>query len=137
MLRITKGNHTKVGNYVCYVDHDFLYKYPDKIILMWIGEKWGYGGSDQNYRGKVYGWVGPLPTPTLDNLGVVCVKYAISKMPEGLNGTFLYGPYENLREAEREDGKEGQYIFELHLDQTSKAVGKWSEKKLKWLRKKK
>lgn len=29
--------------------------------LIWINGKWGYPGSDQNFRGKVYAWLGPLP----------------------------------------------------------------------------
>jgi hypothetical protein len=29
-------------------------------FLMWFEGLWGFLGSDQNYRGKAVGWIGPL-----------------------------------------------------------------------------
>lgn len=55
----TQGIPSKVGVYACRVDGDLPGLKKD-IFLMWIEGKWGYLGSDQNYRGKVHGWIGPL-----------------------------------------------------------------------------
>lgn len=33
--------------------------YEDEF-LVWIDGRWSYPGSDQNYRGNVHGWIGPL-----------------------------------------------------------------------------
>jgi len=55
-------------------------------------------------------------------------------LPDGLHGAFQDGPFDTLQEALEIDGDEGQYIFELDPDQDAKAVGKWSMKKSKWLK---
>lgn len=60
MVRLNRGSPTSNGIYVAYIK-DTDSGYATKILLMWIGGKWGYPSSDQNYRGKVYAWVGPLP----------------------------------------------------------------------------
>ena len=31
------------------------------IFLMWFNGRWSYLSSDQNFRGEVHGWIGPLP----------------------------------------------------------------------------
>ena len=53
------------GLYVAYVDPDLDIPYAQKIFLMWMNNRWGYPGSDQKYRGNVYGWLGPIPAMKL------------------------------------------------------------------------
>ena len=48
------------GLYVAYVDGEFPVS-ANRILLFWDGSRWSYQLSDQFYRGKVYGHVGPLP----------------------------------------------------------------------------
>lgn len=60
-LKIQEGDPTINGMYVAYVHPDVTIPYAKKEFLIWIDNRWGYCGSDQWYRGKVYGWIGPLP----------------------------------------------------------------------------
>lgn len=136
-IKIQTGDPTENGTYVAYIRHEFVAKYSDKLLLMWINGKWGHRMSDQWYRGEVLGWVGPLPAATISQLGAICVKYAISVLPDGLHGAFIDGPFDSVKEALEVYGREGQYIFELHLNQEAELIGKWSEKKQKWLKKRK
>lgn len=53
------------GLYVAYVNDEFVTRYAKKIILFFDGDRWGYPGSDQNYRDSVYAWLGPLPAMEL------------------------------------------------------------------------
>lgn len=51
---------TATGVYACRVPlNDIPGLYKDEF-LMWYGARWSYLGSDQNYRGEVTGWIGPL-----------------------------------------------------------------------------
>lgn len=64
------------------------------------------------------------------------VKYAISYRPDGEHGAFLDGPFDNLNEALEIFGHKGEYIYELHIDQDCVPIRKWSDKKMKWLKRK-
>jgi hypothetical protein len=55
----TTDDPTERGVYACRVPHELPGLYKDEF-LSWINGKWGYLGSDQNYRGEVIGWIGPL-----------------------------------------------------------------------------
>lgn len=63
-VHLTDGGRQppKTGLYVAYV-HEYPVPYANKIILFYDKDwnRWGYPTSDQNYRGHVYGWIGPLP----------------------------------------------------------------------------
>jgi hypothetical protein len=48
------------GVYACRVRGDFPPPLLTDIFLMWDGKRWSYLGSDQFYRGQVYGFLGPL-----------------------------------------------------------------------------
>lgn len=133
---INKSDPKESGVYVAYVEHQFLDKYPDKELLMWHDGYWSHRMSDQKYRGKVYGWIGPLPSPTMEDLVGEIVKYAIGTLPDGLNGAFINGPFNNIKDAEEIIGNNGQYIIELHLDSDCIPIRKWSDRKMKWLNKK-
>lgn len=66
MVRVEVENvPAQNGLYVAYVDPDMDVPFSAKLLLMWMDGRWGYPGSDQNYRGTVYGWVGPLPAMRL------------------------------------------------------------------------
>jgi hypothetical protein len=49
------------GLFVCYVDNDMLPAFTERKMLMWFKGEWTYPMSDQGYRGKIYGYLGPLP----------------------------------------------------------------------------
>jgi hypothetical protein len=50
----------RTGVYACRVPSDRLPGLHEDKFLMWMDGRWSYPGSDQNYRGDVDGWVGPL-----------------------------------------------------------------------------
>ncbi len=52
---------TANGMYVVWVNDEHVKRYAKKMLLMFIDGKWGYPGSDANYRDVVYAWLGPLP----------------------------------------------------------------------------
>ncbi len=54
------GNPPSVGSYVAYVSGD-VPAFAERVFLLWDGKRWSYPLSDQNYRGHIYAWVGPLP----------------------------------------------------------------------------
>ena len=57
----TSGAPTKLGVYAVRVASDVLpLPFLRDEFMYWDGKRWGWCGSDQNYRGVVYGWVGPL-----------------------------------------------------------------------------
>jgi len=51
------------GMYVVYTNDAHMPRYAARILLIYDAEAkvWGYPMSSMNYRGHVYGWVGPLP----------------------------------------------------------------------------
>lgn len=56
----TEHDPAHTGVYACRVDDpDGSGLLVDKF-LMWFEGRWGYLGSDQRFRGTVFGWVGPL-----------------------------------------------------------------------------
>jgi hypothetical protein len=60
-MEINQGSPEEPGLYVAYVRSGFTTSYAEKMLLMNIDGRWGYPSSDQNYRGEVLGWIGPLP----------------------------------------------------------------------------
>lgn len=69
-MKYNTGTPTKTGVYACVVDDS---RDPngllttDKFLIYYNG--WSYPGSDQKFRGTVYGWIGPLPRkPILDKV---------------------------------------------------------------------
>lgn len=48
------------GWYVAYID-GALPRFALRRLLTWDGSRWFFPGTDQRFRGTVYGWVGPLP----------------------------------------------------------------------------
>ena len=57
----TQGDPLKSGVYACRIPSEALPGLCEDKFLMWYQGKWGYLGSDLWYRGKVVGWLGPLP----------------------------------------------------------------------------
>lgn len=49
------------GVYACRVDDPRGSGLVVDVFLMWFAGRWSYLGSDQNFRGDVHGWIGPLP----------------------------------------------------------------------------
>lgn len=51
---------TETGVYACRVPHGYAKGFHTDVFLMWMDGRWSHVGSDQNYRGDVTGWIGPL-----------------------------------------------------------------------------
>lgn len=51
---------TKNGVYACRVPCNQVDGLYEDEFLMWFDGRWSYIGSDQRYRGRVAGWIGPL-----------------------------------------------------------------------------
>lgn len=49
------------GLYVIYINDDYVTKYALRKLMLRFNNRWCYPGSDQYYRGHVYGCIGPLP----------------------------------------------------------------------------
>lgn len=60
LVTYNAGTPTETGVYACRVPCDDMPGFFEDKFLMWFSGKWGYIGSDQNYRGEVAGWIGPL-----------------------------------------------------------------------------
>lgn len=67
LVQYNTGTPPCPGVYACRVDHRQLPGLYADLFLMWCSDgrgnvlnRWGYLGSDQLFRGPVYGWVGPL-----------------------------------------------------------------------------
>jgi len=62
MIRYSRDEPTETGVYACRIkDDDYPHLLKD-VFLFWYckNQRWCYLSSDQYYRGKVLGWVGPL-----------------------------------------------------------------------------
>jgi hypothetical protein len=55
------GDPEETGVYAVRVDHPKIVNLVVDAFLMWYEGHWYYLGSDQQHRGEVHGWVGPLP----------------------------------------------------------------------------
>lgn len=52
---------TTNGVYACRVDNLDMPGFQKDEFLMLHSGHWTYLGSDQRFRGELYGWVGPIP----------------------------------------------------------------------------
>lgn len=136
-MKINKDDPLETGLYLVYVDYPYTSNFADKRLLLWHDGYWMHKSSDQLYRGEVYGWIGPIPAMKFSENDKLSVKYAIAFRPDGEHGAFIDGPFDSLYEALEVIGEKGHYIYELHLDQESVPIRKWSDKKMKWLKRKK
>lgn len=61
LIKYNTRTPTENGVYACRIplEPERLGLLTDKFLL-WYSDTWSYLGSDQNYRGEVKGWVGPL-----------------------------------------------------------------------------
>jgi len=55
------GDPTETGVYAVRVDHPKVDTLTVDAFLLWHEGKWFYLNSDQQHRGEVHGWIGPLP----------------------------------------------------------------------------
>ena len=135
-MKLRRGKPAKVGMYVAYTEflEELDMKFPMKKLLMWSGGRWCYPSSDQFFRGNVLGWIGPLPSPTIEDL--IGPKYAIGTEESASKGAFHFGPYDSLERARQEYGDDGEFIYKLK-DGKAKKIAKWCPKKEKWLLKRK
>ena len=127
------------GMYVCYVKNDTYpddFKYPEKILLMWMHNnngKWGYPSSDQDFRGTVYGYIGPLPAPKISELRKTKKKFAIGKIDSVTFHSFIFGPFDSLKEAKEVYGAEGQCICVIKGDTYPKILRVWDSNNDQWI----
>mgnify|MGYP003394872013 CR=1 FL=1 len=66
LIKYNTGTPTENGVYACRIPqgHDYSGLLEDKF-LMWYHGTWSYLRSDLNYRGRIVGWIGPLPRKQL------------------------------------------------------------------------
>lgn len=138
-MEIQTGIPNESGVYVCYIDLEFKSRFMEKKLFFFHKESqdWMYLGSDQRFRGVVNCWIGPLPSPTKDDLETsIDVRYAISTKEKAKLGSFKNGPYEFLTQATEQIGDKDDYIFKL-VESDCECIRKWSVNKLGWVRRKK
>lgn len=134
-MKIQTGRPEKEGTYVTYIDEG-VSSYPEKKLLIWDNIDWWYPCSDQFYRGIVYGWIGPLPSPKIDNLKYSKKKYAITTEMGREFDSYKQGIFDTLEEALDCTGDNGDFIYDINTDGSKYQLAKWSDKKCKWLFKK-
>lgn len=136
-LKVQTGTPEKTGVYVCYIDPPIKTRlFMEKCLLFYQDGDWFHLGSDQRFRGKVYCWIGHLPSPTkFDVIGKDSVMYAISSEDRAIQGSFKAGPFELLSDAAEEIGASGDFIFSITTNECKK-VRKWSVKFSGWVSRK-
>lgn len=63
-MEVTRGDRPdRQGSYVAYVPLSRAggLTVCDRVLLTYVGGRWGYPASDQRFRGEILGYVGPLP----------------------------------------------------------------------------
>lgn len=60
-MKVNQGDPIENGPYVVYVENKYGLTYASRKFLVWISGAWWHPSSDRMYRGKIYGWIGPLP----------------------------------------------------------------------------
>ena len=100
--------------------------WPDKMFLSWYEGQWYHRGSDQKYRGEVFGHLGPIPSMRMRDLHKrTDKKFAIGKYPEIMHGCFTGGPFNTIKEATETWGEEDQYIAKIVIGEEPKVIRKW------------
>ena len=128
---------SKYGMYVVYEDTNMFY--ARKVLLSYVNNKWSYPSSDQLFRGNIIGYTGPLPSPkVVDLVSAYDKKFAVAKLIDNDMFGLINGPFTSVKELIRNAmGYNGYYIVELFENEDPKPIGKWSEKKYKWIKFKK
>lgn len=62
---VTWESPVQTGLYLIFADPK-VGIHTTRMLMLWINDRWCYPSSDQNYRGKVYGWLGPIPWVTVE-----------------------------------------------------------------------
>jgi hypothetical protein len=137
-MKIKKGTPPERGMYVAYVDTPLPdSKFLQKKLLMWMDDdEWWYPGSDQKYRGQIYCWIGPLPTPNKESINA-SVKYMIGTEEGATKTMYLAGPFDTVKDARKSSGSYKEFIFQVKGDGIPKKVAKWNTTKARWMLKKK
>jgi hypothetical protein len=131
-MNIQNGPPTKIGMYVVYVDAGNS-QYPKKELMIWSDGEWSRPGSDQRQRRAIYGWIGPLPSPSTEKLKYRIKKYAIGTEMGREFGSYKAGIFDTMEQALDEIGDDGDFVYEISSDSSVKAVAKWSKKKFDWV----
>lgn len=67
-MSVEQGDPPTAGMYVAYIEpYNPGFPVARRELLLWYDGRWCYNGSDQFYRGVVYGWIGPLPTRRVES----------------------------------------------------------------------
>ena len=133
-MKIQNGTPKNKGMYVVYIDSG-ISKYPKKELLLWADSKWHRPGSDQKQKRAIYGWIGPLPAPSIENLKYCTKKYTVGSKMGREFGSFKAGVFDTLDQALDYKGIVDDFVYEINTDSSIKAVAKWS--KSKWVFRKK
>ena len=135
-MKIKTGDPSQNGLYVAYVQPSAeLSIWPDKMFLSWYETQWYHTGSDQKYRGEVFGHLGPLPSMRMRDLKKrPDKKFAIAVDADGAYGCFVHGPFNTVKEATELIGDEGEYIVSLIVGKEPKLIRRWSDITSNWER---
>lgn len=129
MITIETGTPISNGMYVAYVEGP-LKNFLKKELLMWVQNKWSYPSSDQNYRGQIYGWIGPLPALKIEEPTQIPM-YA-SAIRGGDEWQFIDGPTNDLKKLMSYGGERGMYVVLLQNDKEHVALYRWNHNKNVW-----
>ena len=137
-MKIKTGSPSQNGMYIAYVEPAMeLSIWPDKMFLSWYEGQWYHRGSDQKYRGEVFGHIGPVPSMRMRDLHKrPDKKFAVAVNEDGMYGCFKHGPFNTVKEATEIIGEEGEYIVTLIIGKDPKVIRKWSETASTWERSK-
>ena len=130
-IEINTGKPDKAGMCVCYIESE-VGGYPDKKLLMWF-DGWWYPSSDQKFRGVVFGFIGPIPAPTIVELENMNKQWFIGTSLEAETDSFKRGSFQSIDDAMNQTAKDGYFIWEKSCNGAMKKVSKWSGEKGKWL----
>lgn len=134
-MKINRGEPTKNGVYVCYVEISSGYDFLEKRLLTWLDNQWSYTGSGENCTAEVYGFIGPLPSPKKKDLVKKKIKkFAIGILPDIMHGAFMDGPFDSIKDALDTEGEEGQFIATVTIDKAPKLTYSWDEPSFEWKR---
>jgi hypothetical protein len=61
------GRPHRDGEYVAYIQDRTQPEWMRPIILCWHEDCWYYPKSNNDFPGRVFGWLGPLPVGRLDD----------------------------------------------------------------------
>ncbi len=138
-LKVQQGDSPDAtGMYIVFTESPIGDDFTDRKLLMFMKgdtpKNWWYPGSDQSFRGTIYGYIGPLPILKKSNFKKrPTKKFAVGTYPDAAHGAFLHGPFDSIKEACEIDGEEDGCIVRLLANKEPKVIRIWENGEwVKW-----